>query len=327
MRRNRKLGTVEANGVVALALVLGAGTARAVEVIPDPTDSTRVVEIRDLIVDGVAYDVTFVLQRFATEVYGEFPGPGHCDDFLEPFVPCPLPPFGTDEFIPGDLLSGFGIAEALEAQEAANAALTDEGAFSIGEIGLECPPEIQDCGNTFNIGIISWILFIPEILFAGPFEIPVITNARSIAEGNDWFPGDDDGINSVLYNGDERNYAIFTPVDGAPSPTIDLSADPETIQVGESTTISWDVLDATSCEGSQGSPGWPGAKSPVSGSEDYSPTVTSTYALTCDGPGGQSMEEVTVTVPEPGAVVSLAAALATLGAVGRWRRRESEGTA
>jgi hypothetical protein len=72
---------------------------------------------------------------------------------------------------------------------------------------------------------------------------------------------------------------------------------------------------------------WPGAKDPESGDEDVDPMVTSTYILTCFGPGGQSEEEVTVTVPEPGAILSMAAALATLGVVRRWRRKESEGTA
>jgi hypothetical protein len=38
-------------------------------------------------------------------------------------------------------------------------------------------------------------------------------------------------------------------------------------------------------------------------------------------------QEIAVVVPEPGTALSMVAALATLGVVGRWRRNGSEGTA
>ena len=116
-------------------------------------------------------------------------------------------------------------------------------------------------------------------------------------------------------------FALFMATGGSPAPTIDFSADPATILSGQSSTLSWDVTNATTCTGSLGSSGWPGDKDPFSDSEDVSPTQTTGYILTCDGPGGQSEEEVTVTVPEPGAILSMAAALATLGVVRRWRRK------
>jgi hypothetical protein len=101
-------------------------------------------------------------------------------------------------------------------------------------------------------------------------------------------------------------------------PVIDFTADPAIIGLGGTSTLSWFVTDADSCDGSTF---WPGAKDPVSGSKDVLPTVTSAYILTCDGPGGQSESQLTVTVPEPGATLSMAAALATLGVVRRWRRK------
>ena len=94
-------------------------------------------------------------------------------------------------------------------------------------------------------------------------------------------------------------FALFTATGGSPAPTIDFSADPATILSGQSSTLSWDVTNATTCTGSQGSSGWPGDKDPVSDSEVVSPTATSTYRLTCDGPGGQAESDVSVAVFDP----------------------------
>jgi hypothetical protein len=125
------------------------------------------------------------------------------------------------------------------------------------------------------------------------------------------------GVQTGVYT-DETMYADFEEVLGSPAPTIDFGADPETIESGGTSTLSWGVTDADSCFGSNH---WPGDKDPVSGTQDVMPFQTSRYVLTCEGPGGQSEEEVTVTVPEPGAILSMAAALATLGVVRRRRRK------
>jgi hypothetical protein len=139
------------------------------------------------------------------------------------------------------------------------------------------------------------------------------------------FPG---GSATGVYT-DETVYADFEEAGGTPAPTIDFTADPATIELGGTSTLSWLVTDADSCTGSLGSGGWPGAKDPVSGSEDVSPTATSTYRLTCDGSGGQSESELMVTVPDPDIDVPtmsayMLAGLALLlmalgGAVIRWR--------
>jgi hypothetical protein len=134
-------------------------------------------------------------------------------------------------------------------------------------------------------------------------------------EDTTWFllPGSSSGVYT-----DPTMYADFEEVGGSPAPTIDFGADPATIESGGTSTLSWGVTDADSCAGSDG---WSGDKNPVSGTEDVTPFQTSVYVLTCVGPGGESAEPVTVTVPEPGAILSMAAALATLGVVRRWRRK------
>jgi hypothetical protein len=91
-------------------------------------------------------------------------------------------------------------------------------------------------------------------------------------------------------------YANFQALEGPPpAPRISFSADPETIQLEGASTLTWEAVDATSCEGSLGSGEWPGEKE-LSGSEDVYPTETSTYLLTCTGAGGPAEAEVSVTV-------------------------------
>jgi chitinase len=62
--------------------------------------------------------------------------------------------------------------------------------------------------------------------------------------------------------------------------------------------LSWSSNNTISCFASGG---WSGNKS-LSGSETVSPPATTTYWLTCQGPGGSVTQSVTVTVvirPEP----------------------------
>ncbi|MFH1672416.1 MAG: hypothetical protein ABIF87_03175 [Pseudomonadota bacterium] len=77
-------------------------------------------------------------------------------------------------------------------------------------------------------------------------------------------------------------------------PTVSINADPETIQIGESSTLSWTSTHADSCviEPDIG---------PVdlSGSTTVSPTETTTYTITATGPGGTATDSVTVTAIYP----------------------------
>jgi peptidoglycan-associated lipoprotein len=80
-----------------------------------------------------------------------------------------------------------------------------------------------------------------------------------------------------------------------PAPTASLNASPESIQKGESTTLTWKTTDATdvSIEGI-------GSVQP-NGSQTVSPSDSTTYRLTAKGPGGteEATARVTVTQPPP----------------------------
>ena len=83
--------------------------------------------------------------------------------------------------------------------------------------------------------------------------------------------------------------------DGAiPSPVVTFSADPQSIKLGQSSTLTWTTFNAESVNIDQGI-----ADVPLSGSLAVSPLETTTYTLTAIGPGGTTTESGTVTVYLP----------------------------
>lgn len=76
-----------------------------------------------------------------------------------------------------------------------------------------------------------------------------------------------------------------------PKPQISFAAAPRTIAEGESSTLSWTVLNATSVSIDHGI-----GNGPTTGSTSVSPATTTTYRLSATGPGGSSSAQVTVTV-------------------------------
>ena len=167
--------------VAALVLLLGASAAQAIPIVQfdDPSDQTKATGILNLDVPGFdrPFNIVFDQQAFAFEIYG--PSQASPDD------PDALPPFFTGIF-------------ASDAADAANAALNAAGALTIGEDGS------QQGSPAYNIG---WSAFILDPPILDPVEgIAVI---RSAVEGADW---GNLGENFLLYNGDERTWAVFTVV-------------------------------------------------------------------------------------------------------------------
>lgn len=81
-----------------------------------------------------------------------------------------------------------------------------------------------------------------------------------------------------------------------PAPTVNLTATPDTIQKGESSTLSWTSEHATELdlEPSIGSVSEQGSRS-------VSPEESTTYTITAKGPGGTTTAtaRITVTLPPP----------------------------
>src|SRR5208282_621902 len=78
------------------------------------------------------------------------------------------------------------------------------------------------------------------------------------------------------------------------APTVSFSAYPASVAPGASSTLSWSSTKATNCSGDGFSP------SRASGSLLVSPTVSTTYSITCTGSGGSTVQSAAVIVkPAP----------------------------
>jgi hypothetical protein len=85
-------------------------------------------------------------------------------------------------------------------------------------------------------------------------------------------------------DGTDVETVTVTPQPPLP-PIINLTAIPDHINPNESSVLNWSVSRANSCSASGE---WSGVKSPVSGTDRVSPSVTSNYTLNCLGEGGIS---------------------------------------
>jgi len=86
---------------------------------------------------------------------------------------------------------------------------------------------------------------------------------------------------------------VTVRIDQGQGAWINLTASPEYVEAGGTSTLSWNASGASGCTASGG---WSGAKS-AAGSFTAGPINTSTtYQLSCDGPDGSSLAMVTVQV-------------------------------
>jgi len=90
-----------------------------------------------------------------------------------------------------------------------------------------------------------------------------------------------------------------------PSPTVSLSANPDTVLEQGTSTLSWSTTNATSCTASGD---WSGSR-PVSGDQQVGPLNSNrSYSLTCSGDGGTSADTANITIqtsqPAPGVELS-----------------------
>jgi peptidoglycan-associated lipoprotein len=96
------------------------------------------------------------------------------------------------------------------------------------------------------------------------------------------------------------------PAAAPAAPTVKLTASPDFITAGQSSTLSWTSENATKLDLEPGV----GSVQP-SGSTSVSPTTSTTYTITVSGPGGNAVDTVRVTV-SPAATPQPSAPSATL---------------
>jgi cysteine-rich repeat protein len=158
----------------------------ATVVFGDSEEPNKATGILNLNVPGFgAFDVVFDQQAFPFEIYGFYPG-----DLS------PLPPF-------------FTLEDTETASNAVNAALSAEGVLATGEVGLTGT-------EAYSIGFTAFTCCTLPVIDDDP-SLPAIAVIRSLTEGGaDWFST---GENFLLWNGDERDWAVFTPI---PEPRLSL---------------------------------------------------------------------------------------------------------
>ncbi len=81
----------------------------------------------------------------------------------------------------------------------------------------------------------------------------------------------------------------------APGPSVTLQASPSSIRPGGTSTLSWSSSNANSCTATGPWPGGEGAKN-ISGQAPVSPSQSTTYYLSCSGPGGTAATSTTVMI-------------------------------
>jgi hypothetical protein len=111
-----------------------------------------------------------------------------------------------------------------------------------------------------------------------------------LAPGSTW-PNSVSTLNQNSYGaGWDMGAFVSTATSQPNQPTATLSANPTTITSGQSSTLAWSSTNATSCTGTNFT------ASATAGTVTVSPTVTTTYGVTCTGTGGSANASATVTV-------------------------------
>ena len=84
------------------------------------------------------------------------------------------------------------------------------------------------------------------------------------------------------------------PASGGQSPpSVSLSASPTTVSAGGTTTLSWTSSNADSCAASGG---WSGSQAVNGSARSAAISANTTFTLTCNGPGGGAVAQVSVGV-------------------------------
>lgn len=133
-----------------------------------------------------------------------------------------------------------------------------------------------------SVAVTSWnaLANVVSVLFGGPVQQAQIT--WSVVKGN------------LRCKVGMKAADISAP--GVPQPQVSLSANPTSVANSGSSALTWSSTNAASCLASGA---WTGSK-PISGNESSGAlTTTSTFSLTCTGPGGTVSGSATVTVPPP----------------------------
>jgi len=112
---------------------------------------------------------------------------------------------------------------------------------------------------------------------------PLATTTYTLACGN---------VTGTTTDSVTVNVVIPGPI-ALPLPTVNLTADPLSVTVGGTSTLSWNTTNAAYCVAS-GAGDWLGAKTTTSGTSIVTASTTTTYSLACGNATGTSTKNVEV---------------------------------
>lgn len=104
--------------------------------------------------------------------------------------------------------------------------------------------------------------------------------------------------------GSAVNLVVSTGPAPIPPPTVSLSASPASLTAGASGTLEWSTTNATACTASGG---WSGPRTTSNSTQAIGPLfATTSFTLTCTGPGGTGSSSATIVVnaAPPGPVMA-----------------------
>lgn len=90
-----------------------------------------------------------------------------------------------------------------------------------------------------------------------------------------------------------------TPTSSPVPPVMSMGATPAVVFAGSGSTITWSSVGASSCVASGGSGSWPGQRLSSGQFKSGALFTTTTFGLTCSGPGGSVTKSVTVSLAPP----------------------------
>jgi hypothetical protein len=167
----------------------------------------------------------------------------------------------------------------------------------------------QGVGQLFSVRKISILtpgyyqVTVGDVGFPALFQNLAAIVTRGTARVGSIFGGGTFGFPAVVGNysvnfvaqptGTDEAGTYSMVVATAPAPTLDLTSTPTSVTSGATVTLTWTGTNVTSCTASNG---WTGSKDVKGNFTSGALTATTTFALSCDGPGGNVAKSVTVSV-------------------------------
>ncbi len=174
-----------------------------------------------------------------------------------------------------------------------------------GPTGLTAVPQACGTGQNYlnwddSLGAASYSIYTYPSGWIGNSIGSNFTHTGSVSSSYKYYVRSN---NNLGVQSADSDFVTAVTAAACPSPVVSLSASPTAIGPNGASTLTWTVSGATSCTASGG---WTGSKNSGGGSEIVSPTFTTTYNLSCTGPGGTTAA-TPVTVTHPSGFISASA--------------------